>query len=260
VDNSEEARRAGSWRLLIADDHPLYRAALIQIVSGNPSLKVVGEASDGREAIELCRRLSPELVLIDIRMPEVDGIEATRTIKRELPSTIVLVLTALEEPTWLLEALKAGASGYLLKEASPPQITSAIRRVLQGESPLNQEVAMHLLERLIQEKQQREGSANLASSAKESPEESSRQKERLLAQLTPRELEILKLLAQGQTNSQIARALQISVSTTKHHVHHILEKLKVSDRMQAAVVAIEHGLLALGVLDLIQLFPLDQLV
>ena len=118
---------------------------------------------------------------------------------------------------------------------------------------------MHLLERLIHEKQQREGSANLTASAKE-PSEESRQKERLLAQLTPRELEILKLLAQGQTNSQIARALQISVSTTKHHVHHILEKLGVSDRMQAAVVAIEHGLLALGVIDLIQQFPLDQLV
>jgi two-component system, NarL family, response regulator LiaR len=259
VDDSEKAPRSSVWRLLIADDHPLYRAALGQLFSSYQDLEVVGEASDGREAIELCRRLRPELILMDVRMPEVDGLEATRQIKRESPSTIVLMLTALEDPNYLLEALKAGASGYVLKEASPQQIAGAVHRVLRGESPLNQEVAMHLLERLIQEKQQMEGSANHIASAKE-PSEESRQKERLLAQLTPRELEILKLLAQGQTNSQIARALQISVSTTKHHVHHILEKLGISDRMQAAVVAIEHGLLALGVIDLIQQFPLDQLV
>jgi DNA-binding NarL/FixJ family response regulator len=258
VDDSEKARRSGTWSILVADDHPLYRAALIRIVSGDPSLEVVGEASNGREAIELCRRLFPELVLIDIRMPEVDGIEATRMIKRELPSTIVLVLTALEDPTLLLDALKAGASGYVLKEADSQRIATSIRRVLQGESPLNQEVTMQLLERLIQEKQLGEEPDDLAS-VKE-PSEESRQKERLLSQLTPREVEILKLLAQGQTNRQISNTLHVSVNTIKNHVHHILEKLEVSDRMQAAMVAIDHGIVALTLVDLIQQFPLDQLV
>jgi DNA-binding NarL/FixJ family response regulator len=195
---------------------------------------------------------------MDIRMPEVNGIEATRQIKRELPSTVVLVLTALEDPTWLMEALKAGASGYLLKEANPQQITTAIGRVLQGESPLNQQMALHLIQRLIQEKQQREAQGGIASI--EEASEGSRQKEGLLAQLTPREVEVLRLLAQGQTNRQIARTLHVGLSTVKTHVHHIIVKLGVSDRIQAAVVAIEHGLLALGVIEFVELFPTDLMV
>jgi DNA-binding NarL/FixJ family response regulator len=244
-------------RILIADDHPLFRAALIQLLSGSPGLEVVGEASDGREAVELCRRLRPELVLMDIKMPEIDGLEATRKIKQEMPSTIILMLTAWEDPNHLLEALKAGAAGYVLKDTSAQQIAEAIRTVLEGGSPLNQEVAMHLFGRLIQEKRQREG---LGDSAPFKESSKGRQKEYLPAQLTPREVEVLRLLAQGQTNRQISRNLRISISTVKNHVHHIIAKLEVSDRIQAAVVAIEHGLPALGVIELMGMLPTDLMI
>ena len=192
-------------------------------------LVVVGEAADGREAVKLCRRLRPELVLMDLRMPKMDGFEATREIKRELPSTIVLVLTAFEEPDYLLEALKAGASGYVLKYMSPQQIVGAIRRVLEGEGALNQEVAMQLLMRLIEEKQQKKSPAPKPS---------------LSTPLSPREVEVLELLVRGQSNQQIAGELSISMSTVKNHVHHIITKLEVSDRVQAAILAIEHDLIS----------------
>ena len=194
-----------------------------------PDLVVAGEAADGAEAVKLCRSLRPELVLMDLRMPKMDGFEATREIKRELPSTIVLVLTAFEEPDYLLEVLKAGASGYVMKHMSPQQIVGAIRRVLEGEFPLNQEVAMHLLMRLIEEKQQKKSPAPKPS---------------LSIPLSPREVEVLELLVRGYSNQQIARDLSISMSTAKNHVHHIIEKFGVSDRVQAVIQAIEHDLIS----------------
>ena len=217
--------RSVSARVVIADDHPLFRGAIRKMLSEWSRLVVVGEASDGREAVKLCRRLRPELVLMDLSMPTMDGFEATREIKRESPSTIVLVLTAFEEPDDLLEALKAGASGFILKHMSPQQIVGAIKRVLEGEYPLNQEVAMQLLRRLIDEKQQTKKSAPKPS---------------LSAPLSPREVEVLEYLVRGQSNQQIARDLCISMSTVKNHVHHIITKLGVSDRVQAAILAIEY--------------------
>jgi DNA-binding NarL/FixJ family response regulator len=195
-----------------------------------PDLVVVGEAADGREAVRLCRRLRPELVLMNLRMPKMDGLGATREIKRELPSTIVLMLTALEEPDFLLEALKAGASGYVLKHMGSQQIIGAIKRVVEGESPLNQVVAMRLLMSLIEEGQKKKRAA--------AP------KPALSAPLSARELEVLELLARGHSNQQIARELSISVSTVKNHVHRIIDKLGVSDRVQAAILAIEHDLIS----------------
>lgn len=193
-----------------------------------PDLVVVGEADDGWETVKLCRRLRPELVLMDLRMPKMDGFEATREIKMESPSTIVLVLTAFEEPDYMLEALKAGASGYVLKHMSPQQIVGAIRRVLEGECPLNEEVAMRLLRRLIDEKHQK----------KPAPKPS------LSIPLSSREVEVLGFLVRGESNQQIARDLSISISTVKNHVHHIITKLGVSDRVQAAILAIEHELIS----------------
>lgn len=221
--------KSGPSRLVIADDHPLFRAAIREMLREWPDLVVVGEADDGREAVELCRRLRPELVLMDLHMPEMDGFEATREIKRESPSTIVLALTALEEPDSLLEALKAGASGYVLKHMEPQVIVGAIRRGLGGESPLNQEVAMQLLLRLIEEKQRKDRPAPRPS---------------VSTPLSPREVEVLELIVRGQSNKQIASELSISMSTVKNHVHRIITKLGVSDRVQAAILAIEHDLVS----------------
>jgi DNA-binding NarL/FixJ family response regulator len=215
-------------RIVVADDHPLFRFALGRVLDAQPDLEVVGEAGDGREAVELCRSLRPELVLMDVRMPKMDGLEATRQIKREFPRTIMLVLTALEEPNHLSGALKAGAAGYVLKSAPVAQIIGAVRKVLAGESPLDQEVAARLLMRLSQQE----------------PEEKEAPNGRLPGSLSPREIEVLRLTARGRTNQQIAHELLISVSTVKKHVQSIISKLGVSDRTQAAVRAVELGVLA----------------
>jgi DNA-binding NarL/FixJ family response regulator len=214
-------------RIVVADDHPLFRSALTQLLNTRADIEVVGEAADGQEAIELCRRLRPQMVLMDVRMPRVDGLEATRTIKREFPRTIVLMLTAFEDPSYLSEALKAGAGGYVLKHEPAPQIIDAVRKALTGESPLDQEVALRLLTRLIEDVPKKVG-------LKET---------RPRVSLSPREVDVLRLVAQGQTNQQIAQRLFISVSTVKKHVRSIVSKLGVSDRVQAAIRAVELGVL-----------------
>jgi DNA-binding NarL/FixJ family response regulator len=138
-----EARPGGiSSRIVVADDHPLFRSALLRVLDSEADLEVVGEAGNGEEAVEVCRRSRPELVLMDVMMPRMDGLEATRAIKRELPRTVVLVVTAFEDPDYLARALRAGASGYVLKSASTARIIDAVRRVLAGESPLDGEVAV----------------------------------------------------------------------------------------------------------------------
>jgi DNA-binding NarL/FixJ family response regulator len=243
VENAEAPfARTKPSRIIIADDHPLFLVALKQLLNGRSDLEVVAEAQDGREALELCRRLLPDLVLMDIRMPRMDGLAATSAIKREFPHIIVLVITGSEDTNLLTEALRVGASGYVIKDATPQRMIDAIRRVLRGESPLNQEIAMRLLMKLIDEEQNRE-TVNLAHSERH-PEEGP--SSALLESLTPREAEVLQLIARGQTNHEIARNLLISVSTVKKHVQHVIAKLEVSDRTQAAIRAIELGLLREG--------------
>src|SRR3712207_1098749 len=148
-------------RIIVADDHPLFRSAIRQTLEGHSDLEVVGEAANGSQALELCRRLRPELVLMDLRMPEMDGIAATYAIKRECPETLVLILSALDESKGLSDSLQAGAAGYILKHAPAAQITDAVRRVLAGESVLNEELAMRLLMGLIdrgtQEEKEKKG-------------------------------------------------------------------------------------------------------
>src|SRR5215203_3594165 len=141
-------------RLVLADDHHLLRRGFRSLLGGEPGLEVVGEASTGQEAIELCRRLEPDLVLMNVRMPEMDGITATRQIKREQPSISVLMVTMHENPDYLLEALEAGAAGYVLKDAPADRLLDAVRSTLSGESPLNQELAAQLLRRLAEERKQ----------------------------------------------------------------------------------------------------------
>jgi DNA-binding NarL/FixJ family response regulator len=233
----EESRPA---RIVIADDHPLFREALRGMLEGQPDLEVVAETEDGQEALQTCRRLHPDLVLMDVRMPKVDGLSATRMIKREFPRTIVLILTAGEDPDYLSKAVKVGAAGYVLKYATRQQIIGAIRGVLNGESPLNQEVAMRLLMQLLLDeapKEENEESPDPASPAAERPFEE-RPHPALLELLTPREVEVLRLIARGQTNEQIAQSLLVSVSTVKKHIRHVVDKLGVSDRTQAAVRAV----------------------
>jgi DNA-binding NarL/FixJ family response regulator len=236
VGNNSTLRR----RIVIADDHPLYRDALRQMLGLHSDLMVIAEAENGRHAIEVCRRLRPELVLMDVRMPTMDGIAATREIKSELPLAIVLMLTAHEEPELLSEALRAGAAGYVLKYATKEEIVAAIRRVLSGEFPINHTLSAQLLVRLHTQARQEEPTDLAHPSAGRAAEQ--RAQHPRIASLTPREEEVLRLIARAQTNHQIAEQLHLSQNTVKKHVRRVMNKLKVSDRTQAAVVAIELGL------------------
>jgi DNA-binding NarL/FixJ family response regulator len=282
VDNAAEMDEATPARLLIADDHALVREGLRTMLSGEEGIEVVAEANDGEQALNTCRELRPDLVLMDVRMPVMDGLEATRKIKQEMPQTSVMMVTMHENPDYLFEAVKAGAAGYVLKDASGARLLGAVRRTLEGESPLNQELAMQLLVRLSREggsasgerseggsrglsreaagEESREGDESLAThpnttgsgatqpgahQAGSSGSNQSRRAEQIES-LTPREVEVLRLLSQGQTNPQIAQNLMVSRGTVKIHVQHIISKLGVSDRTQAAVRAIEAGLLGAG--------------
>ena len=229
-------------RIVIADDHPLYRDALRQMLDEYPDLGVVAEAENGRDAVELCRRMQPELVLMDVRMPIMDGIAATREIKRELPLTIVLMLTALEDPELLSEALRAGAGGYVRKLARKEEVVTAIRRVLRGELPIDPALGSELLRHLYTQTRQQEPTADPTDPTVSPVEQRAQQEHPLLTSLTPREEEVLRLIARGQTNQQIANNLHVSLNTVKNHVRRLMKKLKVSDRTQAAVLAIELGL------------------
>jgi DNA-binding NarL/FixJ family response regulator len=247
-DEASSPREAISARILIADDHPLYREALVMILRAAHDLDVVGEAADGQEALELCRRLRPDVVLMDVRMPQMDGLAATRAIKQEFPRTIILMITQFEDTMCLMKAIRAGAAGYLLKTAPRQQIIDAIRGVSRGESPLNQELSMQLLRRLLDEEPKGEEPKGEEPKGEEPKGEepnrpASHKRATLPETLTRREIEVLRLLAGGRTNHEIARSLLISLSTVKKHVHRVIEKLGVSDRTQAAVRAIELGLL-----------------
>ena len=193
------------------------------MLTGQRGLEVVGEAANGREALALCRRLQPDLALIDVRMPEMDGLATCRSIKQECPATSVILITVYEKSEYLIEALKAGAAGFLLKDITQPEVITSIRSVLRRESLLNSEVVVRMLGHLYGETSSRE--------------------ELLPKQLSEREYEVLRLLVQGKTNPEIAQQLTISVGTVKIHVEHILAKLGVSDRTQAAVRATQLGLL-----------------
>jgi DNA-binding NarL/FixJ family response regulator len=207
-------------RVVLADDHDLVRAGLRNILSGERRLEIVGEASNGREAVELCNELQPDLILMDVRMPDMDGLTATLAIKRDSPGTSVVLFTMYEVPEYVLDALRAGAAGYLLKGSPKRDILDAVRRVVAGDSLLHPDLVLELLQR--------------ASGALPSKPP--------VVQLTARERDVLQLVVLGQTNRQIAYTLGLSTSTVKSHLEHIIAKLEVSDRTQAAVRAIEQGL------------------
>jgi DNA-binding NarL/FixJ family response regulator len=183
----------------------------------------VGEAGTGREAVDLCHRLRPDLVLMDVRMPDMDGLSATRAIKQELPRTSVLMVTMHEKPSYLIEAVKAGAAGYILKDANLDELLGAVREILAGESLLNPELATRALRELA-------GDATRVAAVP--------------GQLTEHERDVLQRLARGRTNAQISDELNFESNVVKSHVEHVIEKLGVSDRTQAAVRAAELGLAA----------------
>ncbi len=222
-------------RLLIADDHALLRTGMRAMLEAEPDLEVVGEAANGREAVDLCRELLPNLVLMDLSMPEMGGIEATRAIKADLPRIGVLVLTAHADQEMLLEAVRAGAAGYVLKGVGPDELVGVVRATLGGESPVDQELVMRLVRRLAEE----------ADPPSQPPPEPSADMPGgpLPGSLTPREIEVLRHLAEGETNRTIAEELRLSLSTVKRHLERIISKLEVSDRTQAAVKAVELGLI-----------------
>ena len=226
-----------SARLLVVDDLPFMRVAINAILDRDGALEVVGEARDGGEAIERCRELRPDLILMDVSMPGMDGLEATRKIKEEFPETSVLILTGHADHRLLMDAVKAGAAGYVLKGEHPNHVLDAVRAVLNGETHLDQGLAMQLLRRIGEEAAAQEAVRPQAERAPLEPAAV------MPNSLTPRETEVLRCLASGKTNRQIAKELHLSLSTVKRHLEHILPKLKVSDRTQAAVKAVEMGLL-----------------
>ncbi|MCC7370525.1 MAG: response regulator transcription factor [Chloroflexi bacterium] len=213
-------------RLLIVDDHELARLGLVGALQGERGIAIVGEARDGLEALQLCQELGPDLVLMDVRMPKMDGLSATAEIVKTCPRTSVIMLTMQEDPEYVLEALKVGASGYLLKDSGRPEIVNAIRQVLAGESLLNAGMVAELLQRLGRDRGAQPESTPAGSTHN----------------LSDREVEVLTLLAAGKTNREIARDLVLSVSTVKTHVEHVIAKLEVADRTQAAVKATRLGI------------------
>ncbi len=215
-------------RVLLVDDDALMRAGLEAILSSDAAVQVVGEASDGRIAVEQVRRLQPDVVLMDIRMPDVDGIAATREVVAVSPDVRVVILTTFEDDDYIFGALTAGASGFLLKRTSPEQLLEALRAVAAGDSLLSPSVTRRVIDRMAALPS---GEALL---------------DRRVEQLTAREREVLEQLARGLSNAEIAAALVIEESTVKTHVKRVLMKLGLRDRVQAVIFAYESGLVSPG--------------
>jgi DNA-binding NarL/FixJ family response regulator len=215
-------------RVVIADDQALVRGGFRMILESQKDIEVVGEASDGREAVAQAEELRPDVVLMDIRMPELDGFEATRRILRGDGAPRVLMLTTFDLDEYVYEAMKAGASGFLLKDVRPEQLAEAVRVVAAGESLLAPAITQRLIEEFVRRPPPGSGP----------PAE--------VSQLTQREVEVLKLVARGFSNTEIASSLFLSEATVKTHITHVLAKLNLRDRVQAVVLAYESGLVQAG--------------
>jgi DNA-binding NarL/FixJ family response regulator len=216
-------------RLLIADDQALVRVGLRKIMEGEPDTVVVGEASDGQDALVLARKYRPDVVLMDIRMPVLDGIEATRRIVADRSATRVLILTTFGFDAYVFDALRAGASGFMLKDAPPEEIAAAVRIVANGEALLAPAVARAVIEEFARRPAPRQPAVPAA-----------------VGELTAREREVLDLLVRGLSNPEICAELVISDATAKTHVARILQKLGLRDRVQVVIYAYESGLVAPG--------------
>ena len=210
-------------RILVADDHPLFRSGIKLLLQRQKDIEIVGEASDGAECVKLAKKLKPDMVLLDLNMEGVGGLEALPLLKKEIPDTYVLMLTVSEGADDLVEALKLGASGYLLKNIDTDFLLDSIRRAANGESVMSPQMAVNLADAIRSEKK-------VAAEKAEVPH------------LSPRETQIIQLIAKGASNKEIARSLDIAESTVKIHVQGILRKLNLTSRVQAAIYAIDHNL------------------
>ena len=215
-------------RVMLVDDDHLMRAGLRAVLSSDDSVEVVGEASDGREAVELAARLRPDVVLMDVRMPHMDGIAATGELLDRVPSARVIVLTTFEDDDYIFGSLSAGASGFLLKRTRPEELIAAIHTIAAGDALLSPSVTRRLVDRMA---------PHLPVGATSSER---------LDELTPRERDVLELIARGLSNREIADALVIEASTVKTHVKRVLMKLNVRDRVHAVIVGYETGLVRPG--------------
>jgi DNA-binding NarL/FixJ family response regulator len=220
-----------STRVLIADDQALVRAGFRKLLESAPDIEVVGEAADGREAVDQARRLRPTLVLMDIRMPRLDGIEATRRLTSDGDAARVLILTTFGLDEYVYEALRAGASGFMLKDAPPEELLAAVEVVARGDALIAPAVTRSVIEEFVRRS---------PTPAPPAPR---------LEELTEREREVLGLLAHGLSNAEIAERLVVSSGTVKTHVAHVLSKLALRDRVQAVILAYETGVVTAGQTD-----------
>lgn len=213
-------------RILLVDDHVLFRKGVVAVLNSRPDLQVVGEAGNGKEALEQARETVPDVVLMDINMPEMDGLEAVKQLKQEMPHVRIIMLTVSDNDHDLFEAIKNGADGYLLKNLEPHQLFDMLNCLQRGEAPVTGSLAAKILNELRQPK--------LAQVAEKRDV------------LSSRETEVLELVVQGATNKEIGETLSIAEDTVKIHLRNILEKLHLHNRIQAAVYAVRHGLVHMG--------------
>ncbi|MFD2443005.1 response regulator [Bacillus sp. CGMCC 1.16607] len=209
-------------KLLIADDHHIVRRGLVFFLKTQKEIEVIGEAKNGQEAVEMTKKLNPDLVLMDLDMPIMDGIEATKQIKAILPEMKIMILTSFSDQDHVIPAIEAGASGYQLKDIEPDELVRSIKRILEGENQLHPKATTHLLSHLSNK---------------------SRDVKQPIDELTKRELDVLLEIAKGKSNKEIALALFITEKTVKTHVSNVLAKLDLQDRTQAALFAVRNGLM-----------------
>ncbi len=212
-------------RVLLADDHALFRGGVASLLAADSGFEVVGEAADGAQAVEMTRQLMPDVILMDISMPVMDGLEATRRIKAEFPYVRIVILTVSDGDRSLFEAVKSGAQGYVLKSIHPDTLCGTLRSVMRGEAQISGVMAARLLEEFARQSRRPEAPAELPG-----------------GDLTAREKGVLELVARGKSNKEIASALEIAENTVKNHLKNILEKLHLENRVQAATFALRQGL------------------